>query len=78
VSKYTAVCTNAQCPVNIAFECDELPAFCPRCGNGVIDHCPHCDREIENPGNYSCSMCGQRLRFDPDPKTGIAEVIIQR
>jgi hypothetical protein len=79
VSKYTAVCTNSTCAVNLGFMTvgDNAPAFCPQWGSGVLENCPSCSEEIESPDNKFCSKCGQRLRFDPDPKTGKVTVILR-
>lgn len=78
MSKYTAVCTNSACTVNLGFvtEGDSAPPFCPECGSGVLENCPSCSKEIENPDNKFCPKCGQRLRFDPGPETGKVTVLI--
>jgi hypothetical protein len=79
MSKYTAVCTNLACTVNLGFVVmgDSTPAFCPECGTGVIENCPRCNKDIENPDNKCCTKCGQRLRFAPDQTTGKVTVILE-
>ncbi|MGH9454352.1 MAG: hypothetical protein ACRD2O_10340, partial [Terriglobia bacterium] len=60
------------------FSPDTAPAFCPQCGEAVIEKCLRCGADIisSNPSPHNCTKCGQRLRFDPDPVTKTVTVII--
>ncbi len=79
-----ALCTNAKCRVFLLNYATDLsldepaPAFCPECGYGVIDTCPHCNaKTLESwPSQNSCHKCGERLRLDPDPTTVKATITL--
>jgi hypothetical protein len=77
-----AVCTNSTCRVFLLnfYGLDETPSFCPVCGAGIIQNCPRCHMLIKEHGDPSpsyCDKCGQRLRFNPDPQTGMVTVIVE-
>jgi hypothetical protein len=67
---YRGVCTNRQCSGTFGhFPNEPIPAFCPRCGSGVIGACPACkaplEELIENPYGdppNNCMKCGEKLR----------------
>ena len=69
MSIFSAICTNAACDVVLGAwrqASDPVPAFCTKCGAGVIEKCPNCGTlipELQNPKH--CGKCGQQLRFDP-------------
>jgi hypothetical protein len=85
MSIQNALCTNSACDVFLLYYATMLdgtgeppPQFCPKCGSGVIDKCPHCHAEtLANwPSQNNCHKCGERLRFDPDPITGKVSIVL--
>lgn len=37
---------------------EETAQYCPSCGAGLIDACPHCHAPIDNPYARYCKHCG--------------------
>lgn len=80
-----ATCTNAKCDYDFGIRSlgnpqTKAPAFCPQCGNGVIEKCPRCEHDLEPdeiPRPKFCEHCGQQLRFDPDARTGKVTVVLE-
>jgi predicted RNA-binding Zn-ribbon protein involved in translation (DUF1610 family) len=51
------------CP-SCEFFCNvkEKYKFCPRCGTKLIEKCPSCGEEIDNPFLKFCGVCGTPYR----------------
>jgi hypothetical protein len=81
-----AICTNALCDVFLQDYATEIngpsPSFCPKCGAGVIEHCPNPKCGVETPKHglpapNHCGICGQRFRFQPDSNGTVVVIVDQ-